>query len=93
MVERHSLAGAAPGGGTGTQRPTTLCDALRAPPPGQITPQLPKSLRPRARATIRSDPMQVFVDFETVKRAVVAKLGGSEWGVVSQAGIDRFAEA
>jgi hypothetical protein len=37
--------------------------------------------------------MHVFVDFETVKRAVVTKLGGREWRLVSQAGIDRFAEA
>jgi hypothetical protein len=28
--------------------------------------------------------MHVFVDFETVKRAVVTKLGVSEWDVVSQ---------
>ena len=28
--------------------------------------------------------MDVFVDFETVKRAAVRKRGVSEWGVVSQ---------
>ena len=34
--------------------------------------------------------MHVFVDLETVKRAVVTKPRVSEWGVVSQARIDRF---
>ena len=37
--------------------------------------------------------MQVFVDVETVKRAAVTKRGGSEWGVVSQVRIGRFAQA
>jgi len=37
--------------------------------------------------------MHVFVDVETVKRAVVTKLGVCEWGVVSQGRIGRLAEA
>jgi len=37
--------------------------------------------------------MHVFVDVETVKRAAVTKRGASEWGVVSQVRIGRFAEA
>jgi hypothetical protein len=37
--------------------------------------------------------MHVFVELEAVKRAVVTKRGVSEWGVVSQARIDRFSRA
>ena len=37
--------------------------------------------------------MHLFVDVETVKRAAVTKRGASEWGVVSQVRIGRFAEA
>jgi acyl dehydratase len=37
--------------------------------------------------------MHVFADFETVKRAVGTELGVSDWVVVSQERIDRFAEA
>jgi len=37
--------------------------------------------------------MQVFADFEAVKRAVGSEVGVSDWVVVSQEVIDRFAEA
>jgi len=37
--------------------------------------------------------MHVFTDFEAVRRAVGTELGVSEWVVVSQERIDRFAEA
>jgi acyl dehydratase len=46
-----------------------------------------------ARHQPEEKAMRVFVDFDAVKAAVGEELGTSDWVVVSQERIDRFAEA